>query len=171
MRRLIMCLSLALAVLLGLVATMNRSTNAQETTPAAMADHPVVGGWRWENENADGTRLITYAAFHPDGTYVESFGEDGTDIGVWRATGARTADLTLYSADIDPDPDVTVPLVARQAIEVDETGNAITAEGTYQGLGEDGAVLYSGPGIAHGTRLEVLSVIPPGTPAAATPAS
>jgi hypothetical protein len=170
MRRLIICLSLAFVVLTGLVAMMGRSTRAQESTPAAMADHPVVGGWHWENDLGDGATLSTYAAFHPDGTYVESFGEDGTDVGVWKPTGARTADLTLYSADGDPDPDVTVPVVSRLAIEVDETGNAITAEGTYQGLGEDGAVLFSGPGIARGTRLEVLSVIPPGTPTAATPA-
>jgi hypothetical protein len=62
-------------------------------------------------------------------------------------------------------------VVSRQAIEVDDTGNTISAEGTYQGLGEDGAVIFSGPGIAQGTRLEVLSVIPPGTPTAATPTS
>jgi hypothetical protein len=171
MRQLIICLSLALVVLLGLVATMGRIANAQESTPTVMADHPVVGGWHWENDMGDGTSLFTYAAFHPDGTYVESFGADGTDIGVWKPTGPRTADLTLYSADVDPDPDVTVPVVSRLAIAVDETGNAIAAEGTYQGLGEDGAVLFSGPGIAQGTRLEVLPVIPPGTPAAATPAA
>ena len=131
----------------------------------------MVGGWHWENDMGDGTSLFTYAAFHPDGTYVESFGEDGTDIGVWKPTGARTADLTLYSADVDPDPDVTVRVESRLAIEVDETDNTITAEGTYLGFGEDGAVLFSGPGIAQGTRLEVLPVIPPGTPAAATPAA
>lgn len=37
----------------------------------------------------DGTSLITYAAFHPDGAYVESFGEDGAGIGVWKPTGAH----------------------------------------------------------------------------------
>jgi hypothetical protein len=170
MHRYIVSLSLALVMLLGLAATMGRSTTAQESTPDAMANHPVVGGWRWENDMGDGTSLFTYAAFHPDGTYVESFGADGADIGVWKPTGPRTADLTLYSADGDPDPDVTVPVVSRQAIAVDETGDTITAEGTYQGLGDDGAVLFSGPGIARGARLEVLSVIPPGTPTVATPA-
>ena len=78
---------------------------------------------------------------------------------------ARTADLTLYTADVDPDPDVTVPVRSRLAIEVDETGNIMTAAGTYQGLGEDGAVIFSGPGIAQGACLEVLTVLPPGTPA------
>ncbi len=170
MRRIIVSLSLALVVLLGLVTAMERSTRAQEATPA-MADHPVVGGWNWENDMGDGTSLSTYAAFHPDGTYVESFGEDGTDIGVWKPTGARTADLTLYSADVDPDPNVTVPVRSRQAIEVDETGNMITADGIYQGIGEDGAVLFEGLGLAKGTRLEVLPVVPLGTSAAATPAS
>jgi hypothetical protein len=119
----------------------------------------------------DGTSLFTDAAFHPDGTYVESFGADGTDIGVWKPTGPRTADLTLYSADVDPDPDVTVPVVSRQAIAVDETGDAITADGIYQGIGQHGAILFEGPRIAKGVRLEVLPVVPLGTPPAATPAS
>jgi hypothetical protein len=64
-----------------------------------------------------------------------------------------------------------VRVESRLAIEVDETGNTITAEGTYQGFGEDGAILFEGPGLAQGTRLEVLPVIPPGTPTAATPAA
>lgn len=169
MRRLIISLSVVVVVLLGLVATMDRSARAQETTPAAMAEHPVVGGWRLENINEDGTIVISYAVFHADGTYVEAFGEGAPLIGVWKPTGAHTADLTLFAADVDPDPEVTVPVVSRQAIAVDETDTTFTAEGTFQGFGEDGAVLFEGPGISQGTRLEVLPVVPLGTPAAATP--
>jgi hypothetical protein len=44
MRRFVISLSLAVVVLLGLVATMGRSTTAQEDTTADLANHPVVGG-------------------------------------------------------------------------------------------------------------------------------
>ena len=135
-----------------------------------MADHPVVGGWHWENDNGDGTSFFTYAAFRPGWHLRRVLRRPAPTSGSGNATGARTADLTLYAADVDPDPEVTVPVVSRQAIEVDETGNTITADGVFQGLGEDGAILFRGPGIAQGTRLEVLPVVPPGTPAAATPA-
>ena len=92
-------------------------------------------------------------------------------MGVWRATGARTADLTLLSADVDSDPDNTVRAEARQSIEVDETGNAVTAEGSFEARDADGTIVFGGPARAQGTRVEARPVVPLGTPTAGTPVS
>ena len=46
--------------------------------------------------------------FHADGTYIE-IGTDGQiDIGLWKPTGERTAAVTFFFADVEPDPDVVV---------------------------------------------------------------
>jgi hypothetical protein len=134
-----------------------------------MAIHPVVGGWQWENDAGDGTIIVSYAVFHADGTYTEAYSYGVPLIGLWKPTGERTADLLNLAADVDPDPNVTLMAEGRQAVEVNETGNAITAEGHFQLRGPDGTVVFSGPAVSRGTRLEVLPVVPFGTPAAATP--
>ena len=75
----------------------------------------------------------------------------------------------MFAADVDPDPNVVVLAEARQTIEVDETGNAATAQGYFAARGTDGTVLASGAARAEGTRLEVRPVVPLGTPMAGTP--
>jgi hypothetical protein len=176
MRRFSVSLSLAVVVLLGLLAS-GVSTRAQDATPdamsamMAMATHPIVGAWEWDNDPDDPGTNISYALFHADGTYLE-IGTDGQiDIGLWKPTGARTADVTFFFADVEPDPDVVVRGVAKMAAEVDETGNAITAPFTFEARAADGTVPFSGQFLALGTRLEVMPMVPLGTPVAATPAA
>jgi hypothetical protein len=172
MRRFTVSLAVVVVLALGTIATMNRSTIAQEATPDAitvMATHPVIGLWQWDNDPDNPGTDLSYAAFHADGTYVE-VGTDGlTLMGVWRASGARTADLTLLSADVDSDPGNTLRAEARQSIEVDETGTAATAEGFFEVRGADGAIVFGGPARAQGTRVEARPVMPLGTPTAGTP--
>jgi hypothetical protein len=161
--------------LLGLVAIMimGRSTTAQEATPgvtASMADHPVVGSWRWTNDPQD-PFPYTYAIFHDDGTYQEVGGHD-TAIGVWQPTGERTAEIASVFQDIDPFSDAYEPgtLTVRATVEVNEAGDAATA--TYSGevRAPDGALVFqSGQLDATLTRLTVASLGSQGTPVAATP--
>ena len=174
MRRLVISLSIMVVLLLSLVATLGRSAIAQEATPdaaatMAMATHPVVGGWQWENDAGDGTNIASYAVFHADGTYTEAYSYGVTLIGLWKPTGERTADLLNLAADVDPDPDVTLVAEGRQAVEVNETGTTVTAEGHFQLRDSAGVVVFSGPALSRGARLEVQPVVPFGTPAAATP--
>jgi hypothetical protein len=173
MRRLIISLSIVVVLLLSLVASLGSGTSAQEATPdaamMAMATHPVVGGWQWENDAGDGTIITSYAVFHADGTYTEAYSYGVTLIGLWKPTGERTADLLNLAVDVDPNPDVTLVAEGRQAVEVNDMGTTVTAEGHFQLRDSAGTVVFSGPALSRGTRLEVLPVAPFGTPAASTP--
>ncbi len=73
--------------------------------------------------------------------------------------------------------DRLVQAEGRFTVDVDESGNTITEEGTFVGLFEDGSVAIAFESPAMGTRMEVLPVEPLGTPvfppeeaAAGTPA-
>ncbi len=168
MRRLTVSLAIVVVLLFGVIATMSRSTAAQEDMTA---EHPIVGAWEWDNDpNNPGTE-ISYAVFHADGTYVEVGSGGAVDVGVWEPTGERTADVTFFFADVDPDPDVVVRGVGRMAAKVDDAGNAINAPFSFEARAADGTVPFSGQFLALGTRLEVMPMVPLGTPAAATPAS
>ena len=177
MRRIVISLSVVVVLLLGLlVATMGPSTTAQEVTPEAVmatASHPVVGAWRWDNNPGTPDAEISYGLFHADGTYTETT-IIGVGIGVWRPTGARTAELTITFLDVDQSGDAprqTATIVVRQISEVDETGNAITSEGRIEVTTLDGAVVYEGNLPSLGTRLHVEPFVPFGTPTAGTPTS
>ena len=165
MRRLVVSLSLALVVLVGLVGTMGRSTAAQEATPsgtADMASHPVVGGWRITVEIGEGVTSPDLQIFHADGTYTEVLPNGSVLFGVWQPTGERTATLTLYENSLMDDR--LVQSEGRFTVEVDESGNTITEVGTFVGLFEDGSVAMAFESPATGTRMEVLPVEPLGTP-------
>jgi len=141
------------------------------TAMMATATHPIVGAWQWDNDSDNPGTQISYAVFHADGTYVEIGTGGGIDLGLWEPTGARTADVTFFFADVEPDPDVVVRGVGKMAAEVDATGNAITAPFTFEARAADGTVPFSGQFLALGTRLEVMPMVPLGTPVAGTPTS
>lgn len=165
MQRFTVSLAVVAVLLGGMIATIGGSATAQDV---AMEEHPIVGGWELENEGF-GSTSTSYAVFHPDGTYVEAGTDGGTIIGVWQATGERTAGLTFFAADLDLDPDVTILGEGRQTVEVGETGNAFTAQGRFEGRDPDGAVLFGDDVRSLGNRLEVAPVEEMGA-SAATPA-
>ena len=170
MRRFIVSLSVVVVLLLGLVATLDWDTSAQEATPDAMtgmmvtATHPIVGSGRFINDVGEGETFDSFGIFHADGTYTEST-PDGVMIGLWRPTGQRTADLTFHATDLDPDPEVLISGEGRMAAEIDETGNTLTATFTFVARAAGGTVAFSGEDLkVTGTRLEVLPMVPLGTP-------
>jgi hypothetical protein len=144
---------------------------AQEATSADLAGHPVVGAWVFDTDAADPANALSYAAFHADGTYVEVHPLVGVGVGAWRPTGERTADLTIVFQDVDPTPAGVAPgtLIIRVAVEVDPSGDALTAPFTSEGRGPDGTVLFANAFTATATRMEVEPMVPLGTPAAGTP--
>src|SRR5829696_8235637 len=79
------------------------SVIAKDATPSNMslAEHPVVGAWRWTNAPGDPIPF-TFAISHDDGTYIEVTMGGGTGVGTWQPTGELTADLTAYFQDLDP---------------------------------------------------------------------
>ena len=163
-------LFLLVVVLSSAVVLSKPPAVAQEATPTAMGNHPVVGAWQLENDAGGGDSFTSYAVFLPDGTYIEATYDGATLVGVWRATGERTADLTLFAADIDPAPNAITLGEGRFTVEVD-ADDMMTQQGAFQARQPDGTVAFTAEGlISHGTRLEVAPE-PFRTPAAATPAT
>jgi hypothetical protein len=171
-RHFVVLTSIIAAALVGMVVFENRpAAIAEESTPTAMADHPVIGAW-WTANDAPGPGVETaYALFHADGTYLEVDPNIGVGIGVWRATDERNAELTYVFQDIDPEPATTAPgtVTVRQSVAVDASGNAFTAPLTVEVRIPDGTVVFSAAYTARGTRLEVEPMLPLGTPPQGTP--
>ena len=174
MRRNVVLASIIAAVLVSMVVLGVRpGAVAQDATPAASVDHPVVGTW-WTANDAPGPGVETaYAVFHEDGTYLEVDPNIGVGVGVWRATGERSAELTYVFQDIDPEPATTAPgtVTVRQSVELDATGDAFTAPLTVEVRIPDGTVVFSAAYTARGTRLQVEPMLPIGTPLPGTPTS
>ncbi len=175
MRRLAVLAAVVALVLVGVwgAGRPGPGAVAQEATPADPAGHPVVGTWVFDTDAADPANALSYAAFHADGTYVEVHPLVGVGVGVWRPTGERTADLTIAFQDVDPSPAGVAPgtLIIRSAVEVDPTGDALTAPFTSEGRAPDGTALFANAFTATATRMEVEPMVAAGTPAAATPAA
>jgi hypothetical protein len=174
MRRIVVLVSIATAALVGLIVVGARpAAVAEEATPTTMVDHPVIGTW-WTANDAPGPGVETaYVVFHTDGTYLEVDPNIGVGVGVWRATGERSAELTYVFQDIDPEPATIAAgtVTVRQSVEVDATGNAFSAPLTVEVRIPDGTVVFSAAYTARGTRLQVEPMLPLGTPPPGTPTS
>ena len=174
MRRIVVLISVIVAVLVRMVVLGARpAAIAEEATPTATVDHPVIGAW-WTANDAPGPGVETaYAVFHADGTYLEVDPNIGVGVGVWQATGERSAELTYVFQDIDPEPATTAPgtVTVRQSVDVDAAGNAFTAPLTVEVRIPDGTVVFSAAYTARGTRLQVEPMLPLGTPPLGTPTS
>lgn len=167
MRRLVVLVSLVAAVVLG-ITTIGRSsgTIAQEATPEATAGHPLVGTWILDTDTADPTNAPSLSVFTSDGTSFDS-AADGTNAGVWEATGPRTAAFTLVG--VFEEEGFGGSYTARGTIDVTEAGDALTATYSYTGVAFDGTVLTTGEATAEGSRLPLQSAEAVGTPLAEIP--
>jgi hypothetical protein len=134
---------------------------AEDATPAAkpMAQHPVVGLWRFTNDAGGGNTFPSIGIFHADGTYIEDFADPGAfSMGVWEPTGERTVTVTVYQ--VYTFDDKLGNGEGRWTAEVDATGNAILTNGTFVGTFEDGSLDIAFEGPAPGVRLGLLPVVP-----------
>ena len=138
-------------------------TTHLEVAQDTLTPHPVVGAWKFVNDIGGGEPVISIGLFHADGTYLEEAYAGGPmNFGVWQATGPRTADLTIYNLYVIDDK--LVQGEGRLAITVDETGNIMSGPGTFVGLFLDGTIDFAVETQSPGTRLQVLPMVPLGTP-------
>jgi hypothetical protein len=163
MRRFGISVSVLTLAVVGLVLLGSRpSAVAQESTPAAMAGHPIVGAWLLDVDANDPASPPALAIFHNDGTYLQAESDGGNGVGVWEATGARQVVLTELLHEQDETGDFAGTLMVRATIYLDEAGDAWTAEYTLEFTGPDGTSAGEmGPGTATAERI---TVEPMGTP-------
>lgn len=171
MHRIVALFSIVAIALVGMLATGAwPNAVAQDASPVAIAGHPIVGAWWWENSSSDPFD-DSYAILHADGTYVEETTYIGAGIGAWEVTGGRSADLIIVFQDVegglDPNqPAAFVPgtVTFRLSIQVDATGNALRATGPVEIRSPDGAMLDQFTFNGTATRLGVRWVNPVATP-------
>lgn len=139
MRRRSILLSAVSGALTGALA-ISHSTTAQEATPSAMANHPIVGAWLvMDPSDPLNTRPALFAA---DGTltvgYVPaSYREpersvllQGTAIGVWEPSGERSVHLTYVQALSDLNGAYLGTLTRDAYPEVSDDGQSFRDDGT-----------------------------------------
>ena len=117
---------------------------AQEASPEAMADHPLVGTWVIQFE--DPSTAPAVAMWGADGSFVDA-GSGHT--GVWEMTGPRTALHTWVHVFAERSNYVVVS----GTITVDDDGNSWTQPYSNMVVGADGTVLHTGTATVHGKRL------------------
>lgn len=128
---------------------------AQDATPAATGDHPLVGAWLFVDQ-ANPESPYSVDIFHADGTYVTMDGEGAAAGGVWDATGPNSADLTFVTFQPEGRG------VIRADVELAQDGQSLTATYTFELVGPDGTSTGQiGPGMVEATKL---TVEPQGTP-------
>lgn len=166
MPRFAVLLSIVLVVLGSAVALTRPATSAQEASPTASTTHPVVGLWRTAVSNTGDAPFTSLSTFHADGTYTEVLPDGLTLSGVWEPTGERTASVTTYvNYFVD---DRLVEGNGPLTVEVDESGDTLTEEGTFTGIfADDGSVALAVESPATGVRLGILPVEPLGMPVVA----
>jgi hypothetical protein len=138
MRRRSVLLSAVFGTLTGALA-VSRTSTAQEATPSAIANHPIVGAWLVMNPSdplntrpaifaADGTMTVGYVPSHTDperGVILQ-----GTAIGVWERTGERGVHLTYVQALSDLNGTYLGTLTRDAYPEVSEDGQSFRDDGT-----------------------------------------
>jgi hypothetical protein len=156
MRRFIIVLS-AVLMLTGGLAVALPLAHAQDSS---LQDHPLVGNW---SIDAEGQGVPTdVVAFHDDGTVTDVETDGTVELGGWEATGPTTANMTIWSSDVDDNGQVTATVVIRVSLEVGSDGNSLTGQYTIEFSDSSGASMgEAGPAPVTGTRLVVEG---PGTP-------
>ena len=145
------------------LASASQHAAAQESTPAAMSGHPIVGTWIFDRDNAVPTETPSIVVFTADGGLTDP--SQGV-AGVWQATGPRSAAWTLV-AFIQGGAGGYVAV--RSTAEVDASGNALAGPHSFTIVAPDGTVITSGNANSTAIRLAVEPVEEGGKPLAGFP--
>jgi hypothetical protein len=166
MRRFSIFLSVVVVLLLGIAVIGPRpGAAAQEATPTTMTGHPLVGTWLLDTNADDPANAPEVVVFTADGAYISVDAEAFPSLGVWEASGERTATLTIVSPGVEEEEDGAFvgTFMIRATIDVDETGDTFTAQYTGEFVEPDGTGTGEyGPGTATATRITAEAM---GTPA------
>jgi hypothetical protein len=157
------------------LAAATHHASAQDATPTPMAGHPLVGTWIVDRNPADPTEMPTTNVLTADGGLIDpSVGA----VGVWAATGERTANFTLIAIFAESGGSY---FIVRGSLAVDAAGDTATATVSQTHVAPDGTVLdQSAQGTGNYLRLRVepqdavgqpLAGFPAWTPATPTPAT
>ncbi|MER3438166.1 MAG: hypothetical protein C4346_11565 [Chloroflexota bacterium] len=153
---------IAMFVVTSVIVLAGARALAQE--PSASA-HPLVGAWRISFPD-DPTLPPSLYSFSDEGTVVGT-NVEGTRIGSWKATGERTADMTVVGYATGPARVMAALVKVHAQIEVDTSGDHLTVRYTIT-VGEGARAHTSGPFTADGERIvvEPLPAVPGETPPA-----
>ncbi|MFT4038506.1 MAG: hypothetical protein QM692_10025 [Thermomicrobiales bacterium] len=168
------CLTLLGVLMLAFLPVRNLApvALADDPAPGAIASHPIVGAWYWENISDDPFD-DSYAVFGDEGIYVEETSYIGGGIGSWQMTGPDSAQLLIVFQDIDggldPDrPAAFVPGTIRFLLDLklsDDAGH-FTATGPVEIRDVTGKLVDQFTFSGTATRFDVTSGLPGATPAA-----
>ena len=153
MRRLVTLLSVLVLVAIGGLAVGGGAT-AQDATPVAATQHPLVGAWLLDSDVDDPANALEVDIATADGGWIAVEPDGAVQLGAWAGSGDQTADLTLWSGV--PAEEGGGMFIVRASIDVAEDGQSFTAEYTFEVVGADGATMGEGeygPGRASATRL------------------
>lgn len=162
MKKLLIPFFTVLALVLGFAVV-----TAQNATPVATEQYPLVGTWLLDADAEDLSNAPEVILVTADGGYISVNAEGVTTLGVWEATGERSAVVTLTSTRVDESGATEGTYVTRASVEVDVSGDTLTASYTTEVVEPDGTGTGEfGPTSATATRL---APEPMGTPVADTP--
>ena len=150
MRRFSMFLSTVAVMLLGILGLqMQPVAIAQEATPTTMNRHPLVGTWLLDTDADDPANTPDVVVFTGGGAYISVDAEGFPSLGVWEASGERTATLTIVSPGMEEEAFAGTFMI-RATIDVDEVGDAFGA--VHRRVRRAGWVQPRGvrPGDGHG---------------------
>jgi hypothetical protein len=128
-----------------------------------------VGAWIVDQNVDDATDPPALTIIMAEGTSYESNPTVGNGVGVWSATGERTAAATFLFQIVGADGAVQTTVKARAELEADATGDAFTSSYSFEGLAADGSVVFSGQATARATRLAVEPKASMGSPTTGSP--
>jgi hypothetical protein len=156
MRRFSTFLSVVVVLLLGSTVIGSRpGAAAQEATPTTMNRHPLVGTWLLDTDADDPANAPDVVVFTGGGAYISVDAEGFPSLGVWEASGERSATLTLVSPGVEEEDGAFAgTFMVRATIDVDESGDTFTAQYTGEFVEPDGTGTGEyGPGTATATRI------------------
>jgi hypothetical protein len=140
--------------LLALMLGVTVAAAHDDATPATMATHPFVGTWLLDTNADDPANAPDVVVITADGAYISVDAQGFPTLGVWEATGERTATVTLSSTGLEDDGSFAGTFVIRASVEVDAAGDAFTADYSGEFVAPDGTGTGEyGPGTATATRL------------------
>jgi hypothetical protein len=170
MRRATLLLVVVVVVTIGVLVTFHFATRAeaQDGAQPAMVGHPLVGTWIVDDA-ADPMDAPSLTIFTSDGIVLDESATGHTGAGSWQITGPRSGAATFVYVYEGPDGNYRGNVIIRAVLDIDASGNTLTADYSYTAVAPDGTVLRSLEGKTHGVRVAVESVDAVGTPLAGFP--
>ncbi|HVL25793.1 MAG TPA: hypothetical protein VM450_17010 [Thermomicrobiales bacterium] len=156
MRKLLVVLSVVAIIMVGLAVRQPVASAVQGDAPSDLSGHPAVGTWVVTVVDAP-EAAPSLMMLLSDGIVLDASPAGHTGAGSWEATGERSATVTFVYVNEDAGGRYLATAVVRASIEVDDSGDSLTAHYAVTVVAPDGKVLSSNEGTASGVRVPVES--------------